>query len=117
MREPAEIKHLVPTKWQWMVSYPENLVISTECDIGAFTYINARYGVVIEDDVQIGAHCAIYSDNTINGTQGMVRIKKGAKIGAQSVILPGVTIGRNAMCGAFSLIARDVPDNGRVKLA
>ncbi len=38
-------------------------------------------------------------------------IKKGAKIGANSTILPGVVIGRNALVGAGSVVTKDVPDN------
>jgi acetyltransferase-like isoleucine patch superfamily enzyme len=36
-------------------------------------------------------------------------IKKGAKIGANSTILPGVVIGENALVGAGSVVAKDVP--------
>jgi len=38
-------------------------------------------------------------------------VKKLAKIGAGSVILPGVIIGENALIGAGSIVAKDVPDN------
>ena len=41
-------------------------------------------------------------------------MKKGASIGANSVILPGVTIGERALIGAGSVITRDVPDNAVV---
>lgn len=37
-------------------------------------------------------------------------IKTGAKIGANSTILPGVVVGRNCMVGAGSVVTRDVPD-------
>jgi acetyltransferase-like isoleucine patch superfamily enzyme len=39
-----------------------------------------------------------------------VEIKDGAWIGAQAVILSGVTIGRNAVVGANSVVTIDVPD-------
>ena len=41
-------------------------------------------------------------------------IKKRAKIGANSTILPGIVIGQNALVGAGSVVTRDVPDNGVV---
>ena len=41
-------------------------------------------------------------------------IKKKAKIGANSTILPGVVIGQNALVGAGSVVTRDVPGNGVV---
>jgi acetyltransferase-like isoleucine patch superfamily enzyme len=37
-----------------------------------------------------------------------------AKIGANSTLLPGVTIGRNALVGAGSVVTRDVPGNAVV---
>jgi len=39
------------------------------------------------------------------------RIRRGAKIGANSTILPGVTIGVNALVGAGSVVVHDVPEN------
>jgi acetyltransferase-like isoleucine patch superfamily enzyme len=41
-------------------------------------------------------------------------IMKGAKIGANTTILPGVVIGRNALVGAGAVVVKDVPDNGVV---
>ena len=47
-------------KFNWMVQHRENLKLGFKTDIGAFTYINAKYGVIIEDFVEIGSHCSIY---------------------------------------------------------
>lgn len=99
------------TKWNWMCQYIENFKLGKNTDIGAFTYINAKYGVEIQEDVQIGSHCSIYSWSTIDNKKGKVTIKKGAKIGSHSVIMPGVTIGKNSIIGAFSFVNRDIPDN------
>lgn len=41
-------------------------------------------------------------------------IKKWAKIGANSTILPGVVVGQNALVGAGAVVVKDVPDNGVV---
>ena len=99
------------TKWNWMCQYHENLILGDKTDIGAFTYINAKYGVEIQDNVQIGSHCSIYSWSTIDNKKGKVTMKKNAKIGAHSVIMPGVTIGENAIVGACSFVTEDIPDN------
>ena len=40
-----------------------------------------------------------------------VKIKKGAKVGANSTLLPGVVIGENALVGAGSVVTKDVPAN------
>ena len=99
------------TKWNWMCQYPENLSLGQNCDIGAFTYINAKHGVAIGAEAQVGSHCAIYSENTIDQTQGKVVIGAGAMIGSHTVILPGVTIGAQAKVGAHSLVKTNVPAN------
>jgi acetyltransferase-like isoleucine patch superfamily enzyme len=106
-----EIVEGKPTKYNWVVQHVEKLNLGNETDIGAFTYINAKNGVDIEDFVQVGSHCSIYSVSTIDGKAGKVALKKNCKIGSHSVIMPGVTIGENSIVGACSFVNRDVPDN------
>ena len=100
-----------PTKYNWVVQNKQNFKLGQKTDIGAFTYINAKYGVVIEDFVQVGSHCSIYSVSTIDDKKGLVVLKKNSKIGAHSVIMPGVVIGENAVVGACSFVNKDIPDN------
>lgn len=100
-----------PTKYNWVVQHKDNLSLGYKTDIGAFTYINAKYEVVIEDYVQIGSHCSIYSVSTIDDKKGKVILKQNSKIGSHSVVMPGVTVGVNAVIGAFSFVNRDIPDN------
>lgn len=97
------------TQWNWMCQHRKNFHLGKNTDIGAFTYINAKYGVIIEDGVQIGSHCAIYSHNTIDGIKGQIVIKKGAKVGSHTTILPGVIIGIQAKIGAHSLVKKNIP--------
>jgi acetyltransferase-like isoleucine patch superfamily enzyme len=102
------------TKWNWMCQYRENLKLGKNTDIGAFTYINAKHGVEIQEDVQIGSHCSIYSWSSIDDKKGKIVIKKNARVGSHSVIMPGVKIGQNSVVGAFSFVTSDVPDNTTV---
>lgn len=97
-----EIEEGKLTKYNWMVQHIDKLKLGYKTDIGAFTYINAQNGVVIEDYVQIGSHCAIYSISTIDNKEGQVTLKKNCKIGSHSVIMPGVTVGENSIIGACS---------------
>ena len=99
------------TKYNWMVQNKDGLKLGYKTDIGAFTYINAKNGVVIEDFVQIGSHCSLYSESTIDNKVGQIILKKNCKIGSHSVIMPGVTIGENAVIGAFSFVNKDVQEN------
>ena len=104
-----EIEHGKLTKWNWMVNYPESFVMGERVDIGAFCFIMAKFGVVIESDVQLGSGVKIFSQSTIDGKQGPVMIHARAKIGANSIIMPGVTIGADATVGACSFVNKDVP--------
>ena len=106
-----DIEEGKPTKYNWVVQNKDGLRLGYKTDIGAFSYINAKYIVTIEDFVQIGSHCSIYSLSTIDGKQGPVVLKKNCRIGSHSVVMPGVTIGENAIIGAFSFVTADVPDN------
>ncbi|MBN2243110.1 MAG: acyltransferase [Acidobacteria bacterium] len=106
-----EIKEGKPTKYHWIVQHVRNFRLGYKTDIGAYTYINARHGVTIEDFVQIGSHCSIYSVSTIDNKKGPVLLKKNCRIGAHSVVMPGVTVGANAVVGAMSFVNRDIPDN------
>ena len=99
------------TKWNWIVLHKKNLKLGYKTDIGAFTLINAEKGVIVEDFVQIGAHCSIYSVSTIDNKKGKIVLKKNCKIGAYSLIMPGVKVGENSIIGAFSFVDKDIPDN------
>jgi acetyltransferase-like isoleucine patch superfamily enzyme len=78
--------------------------------------------IVIEDDVMIGSGVHIYiSNHRFDRTdlplidQGYtpdsgVRLKSGCWIGANAILLPGVTIGKNSIVGAGSVVTRSIPD-------
>jgi acetyltransferase-like isoleucine patch superfamily enzyme len=108
---PPKIKDGEPTIYQWIVRNTDRFTLGYKTDIGAFSYINAQKGVIIEDFVQIGSHCSIYSVSTIDNKQGEVRLKRGCRIGSHSVIMPGVTIGEGSIIGAFSFVNVTIPDN------
>jgi acetyltransferase-like isoleucine patch superfamily enzyme len=106
-----EIKDGELTQYNWMVQHKDKLKLGYRIDIGAFTYLNAKSEIIIEDYVQIGSHCSIYSVSTIDNKEGKIHMKKNCKIGSHSVVMPGVTIGENSIIGAFSFVNRDIPPN------
>lgn len=111
-----KIKHNKLTKWNWMVSHPENLKLGENTDIGAFVYIQAKNGVHIGKNVQIGSHCSIYSENSIEKISCRISIRPNACIGAGTVIIPRkeythLDIGENSIIGALSLIRDSIPPN------
>jgi len=73
-------------------------------------------GITVEDNVFIGPNVTFCNDRypkskNKNFKLERTLIKRGASIGANSTILPGVIIGKNSMIGAGSIITKDVPDN------
>jgi len=75
---------------------------------------NVYHGVKIEDDVFVGPHATFTNDpypRSFSTDWKIVptRVKKGASIGAGSVVLCGVTINEYAMIGAGSVVTNDVP--------
>jgi len=99
------------TQWNWLVRHREKFVLGEGTQIGAFTVIDAMNSITIEDNVKVGFSCVILSNSTIDNKAGPVVLKKNCKIGANSTIMPGITIGENAVIGANSFVNKDVPAN------
>jgi UDP-2-acetamido-3-amino-2,3-dideoxy-glucuronate N-acetyltransferase len=85
------------------------------------------HGAVLEDGVFLGPGViltndknprAINTDGTLKGdsdwTVGKTTIKRGASLGAGSIILPGITVGEFAMAGAGAVVTKDVPSHALV---
>lgn len=117
----------------------ERARIGVECVIGKNVYVdfdvvvgdrvkiqnNASlyHGVTVEDGVFIGPHVCFTNDRLPRAVNpdgsaksdddwevGPIRVRTGAAIGASSVVVPGVTIGRWALIGAGSVVTADVAD-------
>lgn len=116
----------------------EGANIGRNCTIGKNVYIDTNVaigdnvkiqnnssiyqGVTLENCVLVGPHVCFTNDKYPRSTNpdGSVKkasdwimektlVKEGASIGANSTILPGVTIGQYALIGAGSVITKDVP--------
>lgn len=76
-------------------------------------------GIRLEDDVFVGPNATFTNNPFPRSRQWLAkhpvtRICEGASIGANATILPGLTIGRNAMVGAGAVVTGDVPPNAIV---
>jgi UDP-2-acetamido-3-amino-2,3-dideoxy-glucuronate N-acetyltransferase len=76
-------------------------------------------GVHIEDDVFVGPNVTFTNDLFPRSKRhpevfSRTMIQAGASLGANCTILPGITIGRNAMVGAGAVVTRTVPPNAIV---
>lgn len=76
-------------------------------------------GIRIEDDVFIGPNATFTNDPYPRSKQHLAkypvtRVRKGASIGANATILPGITIGEGAMIGAGAVVTHNVPPHAKV---
>ncbi|MFH0919382.1 MAG: acyltransferase [Fibrobacterota bacterium] len=124
--------HVIIKKHAWLNVLDNNdpqrpsLIIGDNTYIGNSVQINAWNNVILEDHVLVADRVYI-SDADHNFTQtdkpirtqgdsfkGKVHLKSGCWIGIGAVILPGITIGKNAIVAANALVTKDVPDNAVV---
>lgn len=78
-----------------------------------FDYGYARH-ITIEDGVTLVGGCMICHDASSFRRLGVtwvapVKVCRGAYVGARSILLPGVTVGEEAVVAAGSVVTRDVP--------
>lgn len=115
--------------WQFCVVLPgaqigENVNICSHCfienDVKIGNNVTIKCGVQVwdgvelEDNVMIGSNVTFTNDlypKAKNKVWKLLRTKicKGASVGAGSTLLPGITIGENALIGAGSVVTKDVP--------
>lgn len=120
--------------WQFVVILP-GAVIGDDCNICAHTFIENEVvlghrvtvksgvylwdGLTLEDDVFIGP-CVAFSNDKYPRSKvypdafAQTLVKRGASIGANATVLPGIVLGENCMVGAGAVVTRDVPDNAVV---
>ncbi|WBA13981.1 acyltransferase [Salinivibrio proteolyticus] len=122
------------TIWQFSVVLA-GARIGKDCNLCAHTFVendvvlgdrvtikNGVYlwdGITIDDDVFIGPCVAFTNDKFPRSKQypnsfPKIYIQEGASIGANATILPGITVGKNAMVGAGSVVTKDVPEKAVV---
>jgi len=93
------------------------VIIEDDCSIGSDVSIQSSVyiptGSVIEDNVFLGPRSVLTNDRYMGRTEKWlepVTVRRGARIGANSVILPGVTVGRDTVVGSGAVVTRDVDD-------
>jgi len=83
--------------------------------LGGHVWIDLWGKVTLEDGVLMAGHSFILTHNWIGNVKiAPVTIKRNAQIGLKAVIMPGVTVGENAIVGAGAVVTHDVPDNAVV---
>jgi acetyltransferase-like isoleucine patch superfamily enzyme len=115
--------------WQYVVILPGAVIgrdgnICSHCFIENKVIVGDRVtvkcgvqlwdGVTLEDDVFVGPNATFTNDLEPRSRNDAAKllptlVKKGASIGANATILPGLTIGEGAMVGAGAVVTKDVP--------
>jgi len=89
------------------------VTVGDNCKIEAYAFL--PQGITVGDNVFIGPHVVFTNDKYPRArgewTVAPTIVEDGASIGANSTVLSGVCIGKNAMIGAGSLVAENVPSN------
>lgn len=108
----------------------ENIILGNDIWIGYFCLIDGSGGLEIGNKVAISSGVHVYTHDSSkyraydlkkdikNGThisRSPVKIGNNVQIGANSIIVKGVTIGNNVIVGALTLVNKDIPDNSFVK--
>jgi acetyltransferase-like isoleucine patch superfamily enzyme len=123
MREDVYIKEFC-----YIDSYGGHIDIVGPAAISQYCYIAGHGGVEIGKYVMIGPGTRVVSANhnfkssdlpfILQGsTEDRVKICDNVWIGANCTILPGVTIGRNSIVAAGSIVAKDVPEDSIYRLS
>lgn len=113
------------TKIGTFVEVQKGAKIGKACKISSHTFICE--GVTIEDEVFIGHNVTFINDRHPRATTGNGQlqteadwkcektiVKRGASIGSSVTLLCGVTVGKNALVGAGSVVTKDVPPGATV---
>lgn len=92
-----------------------NSVLDGSCKIGSNVSIQTdayiTTGTVIEDNVFIGPRVCTTNDKYMfyGAKLAAPTIKRGARIGGNATLLPGVVVGEGAIVGSAAVVTRDVP--------
>ncbi len=100
------------------INYGKNIKIGKNVFINFDCVFLDLGGITIEEDVLIAPKVSLLSEgHTVSPTErhalvpGHIHLRKNAWIGAGATILPGVTIGENAVVAAGAVVSKDVPAN------
>ena len=111
-RYPGDLGIMAPVQ----IDFPKQMTFGKQVFINhSFTAMSIG-GIELEDNVQIGPHVTIVTDNHDFVNRYVlkcrpVKICRNAWIGANATIMPGVTVGENAIVAGGAVVTKDVPAN------
>lgn len=112
---PENVAIMTPVQ----IDFPKQIVFKGKCFINhSFTAMSIG-GIEIGDGTQLGPHVTIVTDNHDMVNRNVLKCKtvkvgRNVWIGASASIMPGVTVGDNAVIAGGAVVTKDVPENAVV---
>ena len=118
-----DVEKIIP-KFKWETLISKDAIVSKKTNIGQGTMIIS--GSVINTNTSIGRHCLINTKSTLDhdnnwgdftscgpgvNSAGNVTVKNFTQIGIGSTIIDGISIGKNSVIGAHSLVNKNCKSN------
>jgi acetyltransferase-like isoleucine patch superfamily enzyme len=96
-----------------------NLQVGSDCYFGREVFLDLADKIIVEDKVTISMRVMLLththagksplSESHLTPSYSPILLKQGCYLGAGAIILPGITIGEEAIVGAGAVVTRDVP--------
>lgn len=109
--------------WGWFtVANKKNVKLGRGCSINQGVFILGRDDIAIGNNVTLSARCMLLDAGLDVGglldsgqhvrkhTKSFIHIEDNVWIGAGAIILAGITVHKNSIVGAGSIVTRDVPE-------
>lgn len=112
-----QVSHSAVIRGSWNIEIGDNVYLAPN------SYLLSRHGITIEDDVMIAINSIVVDANHgkldgsyrfSRGKSTIIKIGRGSWVAANSVILPGATIGEGVLIGACCTINKEIPPHSIV---
>jgi putative colanic acid biosynthesis acetyltransferase WcaF len=105
------IRHGVRVHWPW------RLTLGDDVWVGEDVWLHTILDIVVEDNVCISQRASVttgshdHRDPNFRTDNGPIRLRSGCWIGAEAMVMRGVTVGINSVVGGRAVAYKDVPDD------
>lgn len=108
--------------WNTEIKYPDRVTLGDRVIIGVNVTLGAAGGISLGNDVRLSKDAILETagldfragEPPYSHIHAPIRLEDGVWVGARAIILGGVTIGRNAVVAAGSIVTKDVPSGTTV---
>jgi serine O-acetyltransferase len=101
--------------YKWLVFYPFHIEIPFRARIGPGLKLPHLHDIVLQGTVIMGSNCTLLHDTTIGidehrrSQEGAARVGDRVFLGTGAKVIGPITIGNDSICGANSVVTKDIP--------